>query len=73
VIGRLRPWLWRIVGYLLLLAGVLFAFVTLIGLRASEGGSSRGWGWPEAIVLLIAVVIVAAGLVILSSNRFVKR
>lgn len=69
-----RAWFRRLSGYALLLAGVLVAFVGLISLRSREEGSGDvPWGWPEVIVLLIAVPVVIAGLWILSSHRFDRR
>jgi hypothetical protein len=44
--------------------------VGLIALRSrAEGSADVPWGWPEAMVLLIAVPVVVAGLWILA-RRF---
>jgi hypothetical protein len=56
----------RLSGYLLLLVGVLVGAVGLIALRSrAESSADVPWGWPEAMVLLIAVPVVVAGLWIL--------
>jgi len=60
----------RLSGYLLLLVGVLVGAVGLIALRSrAESSADVPWGWPEAMVLLIAVPVVVAGLWILA-RRF---
>ena len=50
--------------------GVLVGAVGLIALRSrAESSADVPWGWPEAMVLLIAVPVVVAGLWILA-RRF---
>jgi hypothetical protein len=57
----------RIVGYTLLLVGVLFGFVGLIALRSrSDGGATPAWGWPETVALVVGIAAVCAGLVVLT-------
>ena len=61
----------RLSGYMLLVAGVLVAAVGLIALRSrTEGSTDVPWGWPEAVVVIIAASVVTAGLWILSTHRF---
>jgi hypothetical protein len=67
----MRLLLRRLTGYVLLIAGVVVAFVGLIALRSrGEASGDLPWGWPEAIVLLIAVPLVVGGLWVLSTRRF---
>jgi len=64
----------RLSGYLLLLAGVLVGAVGLIALRSrADGSSDVPLGWPEAVVVIIAVPVVAAGLWMLSTRHFSGR
>jgi len=69
----MRVWQ-RLTGYVLLLAGVLIAAVGLIALRSrGEESTNVPWGWPEAIVLITAVLVVIVGLWILGTRRFERR